>query len=96
MGHSHVRNLVRVIAIVVSVNDMQFRLYGALSEGEMPWKILMLIYHCQRIKEDSGKSLCLYSLGYEKQCNTVSLPCDATCIFDFVLFSTTARLDFAI
>lgn len=61
MGHSHVRNLVRVIAIVFSVNHMQLRLYGALSKGEMPWKILMLIYHCQRIKEDSDKSLCLLS-----------------------------------
>ena len=40
-------------------------------------------------------SLYAYSLGYDKQCNTVILPCDATCIFDFVLFSTT-RLDFAI
>lgn len=39
-------------------------------------------------------SLYAYSLGYDKQCNTVS-PCDATCMFDFVLFSTT-RLDFAI
>ena len=36
MGHSHVRNLVGVIAIVFSVNHMQLRLYGALSEEEMP------------------------------------------------------------
>ena len=61
MGHSHVRNLFRVIAIVFSVNHMQLRLYSALSEGEVPWKILMQIYHCQRIKEDSDESLCLLS-----------------------------------
>ena len=61
MGHSHVSNLVRVVAIVFSVNHMQLRLYGALSEAEMPWKTLMLIYHCQRIKEDSDESLCLLS-----------------------------------
>lgn len=48
-------------SIVFSVNHMQLRLHSALSEGEMPWKILMLIYHCQRIKEDSGKSSCLLS-----------------------------------